>query len=173
MIMMLKKRKWEKVWGVSMDLLLSFPTPGAKADLSLSQGQLALDDSFYSAVLISLFTDARAEDSDELPGSDTWRRGWWADALPSLTDNKDKTGSRLWLLMRCKATENTRLRAEDYAKEALAWLLQDGLVRGVNVSASWLDKTGGLLQLAISLELFDGSFENYNFLKHLESSHAL
>ena len=157
-----------------MDLLLSFPTSGAKADFSLSEGQLALDDSFYTAVLISLFTDRRADPDDELAASETWRRGWWADSLPQNgVYDKDQIGSRLWLLFRCKATEATRLRAEEYAGEALVWLLEDKLVKNIRVSASWVDQTGGLLQLSIALVLPNGHAEKYNFIKHLESQHAL
>lgn len=156
-----------------MDLLLSFQGPASLADLDLKGSQLSLDDSFYTAVLISLFSDRRAEPTDELPAQESWRRGWWADALPEQIALQDKIGSRLWLLKRCKATEATRQRAETYASEALAWLLQDNLVKALDVSATWLDQTGGLLCLAISLNLFNGSQENYNFLKHLESSHAL
>ena len=157
-----------------MDLLLSFPDPAEKANFVLTNGQLSLDDSLYTAVLISLFTDRRAGDDDELPASETWRRGWWADSLAQNGIYKrDQIGSRLWLLMRCKATETTRQRAQDYCNEALAWLLEDKMAKTITVSASWIDTTGGLLGLAIAITLPNGSAENYNFIKHLESSHAL
>ena len=157
-----------------MDLLLSFPAPGEKANFTLASGQLALDDSLYTAVLISLFTDRRAGEDDELPASETWRRGWWGDGIAQNgMYKKDQIGSRLWLLMRCKATEATRQRAQDYCTEALAWLLEDKMAKAITVQASWIDQTGGLLGLGIGITLPNGSAENYNFIKHLESSHAL
>ena len=105
-----------------MDLQLAFASSAEKANFVLANGQLSLDDSLYTAVLISLFTDRRADEDDELPASETWRRGWWADSLAQNgIFKKDQIGSRLWLLMRCKATEQTRQRAEDYCNEAFGY----------------------------------------------------
>jgi phage gp46-like protein len=80
-----------------------------------------------TATLLSLFTDARAADDDRLPGSLDDRRGWWAAPL----------GSRLWLLSREVATNEVRLRAEDYCREALQWMLDDGVADQIDVAAEW------------------------------------
>ena len=48
-----------------MDLLLWYN--GVAADLRVSGRDLLADDSLYTAVVISLFTDARARAEDELP----------------------------------------------------------------------------------------------------------
>ena len=53
-----------------------------------------------SAVLISLFTDRRAEPGDVPEGEDP--RGWWADVLG---EEGDRIGSRLWLIDRFEADE--------------------------------------------------------------------
>ena len=61
------------------DLALHF-APGAwSADLSILGGDLATDDGLRTAVIISLFTDARARADDPLPEADADRRGWWGD----------------------------------------------------------------------------------------------
>jgi len=87
-----------------------------------------------TAVIISLFTDRRANKDDVLPDpSNLDRRGWWGD----LTSNfpNDQIGSRLWLLERCKTTEDIVPRAKKYAEEALKWLIDDGVAVKVEVEA--------------------------------------
>lgn len=98
-------------------------------------GRIARDASLQSAVILSLFLDARAAADDALPAGTSDRRGWLGDALSPRSG--DRFGSRLWLLAREKQTEETRLRAEEYAAEALAWLIEDGLAETVEVAASW------------------------------------
>ena len=85
-------------------------------------------------VIVSLFSDARAETDDDLLASTDGRldrRGWWAERLGA--DPHDRFGSRLWLLSRAKETPETRLLARDYAEEALRWLVEDGLAERVDV----------------------------------------
>ena len=116
------------------DLALHF-APGAwAADLALIGGDLASDDGLRTAVLISLFTDARARADDPLPEPDADRRGWWGDC--GNADPNDRTGSRLWLLARAKAVPATAQRARDYAREALAWMIEDGIATSVEVEAT-------------------------------------
>tara|TARA_R110000868_G_scaffold225568_2_gene477795 strand:- start:10104 stop:10547 length:444 start_codon:yes stop_codon:yes gene_type:complete len=126
------------------------------ADLRVENG-LVEDDTLATSIIISLFTDARARPSDILPNGDTDRRGWVGDAL-SETEG-DRIGSRLWLLRRAKETEETRRRAEGYAREALTWIVETGMARGIDVLASW--QTRGWLQLHIDVTRPSGDVENY------------
>jgi phage gp46-like protein len=101
-------------------------------DLALSEDGLAVGCDLTTAVLISLFTHRRAHRDDRLPDPDNHdRRGWWADIA-----NPRPIGSRLWLLSREKQTVDTMLRAEAYAREALDWLVEDGVAIRVDVTAS-------------------------------------
>jgi phage gp46-like protein len=88
---------------------------------------LASGGDLETAVLLSLFTDARAADDDRVPGAQDDRRGWWAAPL----------GSRLWLLTREIATNEVRLRAEDYCRDALAWMIEDGVADQIDVAAAY------------------------------------
>lgn len=98
-----------------------------------------------TAVLISLFTDRRANEDDALPDFRGSKGGWWADAL-----NNQKIGSRLWLLHREKQLNQVVLRAKEYAEEALQWLLDDGVVEQIIVTAE-ITRSGVLgLHIAIS-----------------------
>lgn len=100
-------------------------------DLALENALLASDDGLETAVILSLFTDARAKDDDVLPLGQTDRRGWWADAWPSVDD--DRFGSRLWLLRAAKQLQQALNDAKEYAEEALAWLVEDGAAKAVEV----------------------------------------
>lgn len=100
-------------------------------------GNLAVGDDLATAVWMSLFTDRRAATDDVLTDGTDDRRGWWGDALA------DKPiGSRLWLLDRAKRIPETLRRAEAYAREALAWLVEDGVAARVDVTAEWANAIG-------------------------------
>ncbi|WP_033458863.1 phage GP46 family protein [Bordetella bronchiseptica] len=86
---------------------------------------------FSRAVVISLFTWRRALGSDPVDGSDL--QGWWGDSFPAVAD--DRIGSRLWLLRRRTLGEQTRRDAITYAREALQWLIDDGILLEVEVTA--------------------------------------
>lgn len=104
---------------------------------------LAEDDGLETAVILSLFTDRRAEDDDVLPDGTDDRRGWWGDAYPDI--DGDRIGSRLWLLHREKDAQRAVNRAREYADEALRWLIDDGIARQVTVATGWVDRTSGAL----------------------------
>lgn len=119
------------------DILLAFGALGT--DLQLADGDLMSDDSLLTAVVISLFTNRLAEPGDELPAGETDRQGWWADStLPPLKTGggKDRIGSRLWLLKREKQLPSVLARVKEYAEEALAWLVSEGHVLAVTVTAT-------------------------------------
>lgn len=89
------------------------------------------EESLRRAVTISLFTWRRAGPDDAVDDSD--RKGWWGDSVPSVAG--DKIGSRLWLLSRRTLVTDTLKDAEAYANEALAWLVDDGVLTRVTVTA--------------------------------------
>lgn len=62
------------------DIALAWDNALFAADLAIEGGRLVTDDGLRTAILISLFTDARANDDDPLPEPGADRRGWWGDA---------------------------------------------------------------------------------------------
>lgn len=116
-----------------------------RGDWAVRGPDLAAGRDLETAVLISLFTDRRAEPDDVIPDGSGDPRGWWGD--PDL-------GSRLWLLERAKQTEDTRQRAQDYAQEALEWLVEDGVADEVTVVAEW--QARGFLGLRVTIVEPDG-----------------
>lgn len=120
------------------------------ADIVINQADFLLDDSLNTAVIISLFTDRRALDSDELPaGPDTDKRGWWGDSF-----NGSLIGSRLWLLSREKQLQSVLHKAQEYAEEALKWLVDDRLVKRVLVMAT--NPKTSILLLTVYITLLNG-----------------
>lgn len=142
-----------------MDLMLR-PTGGDffGGDLVVADGDLAIDAGLNTAVLISLFSDRRAEPGDDLPDPRGGRRGWWGDAL---NNDHDLIGSRLWLLTRCKATPEIRRLFEDYTREALAWLLDDGLAVALDVAATW--ERADRLAVAVTITRPDGGRHRFDY----------
>lgn len=81
---------------------------------------VALTDPLARAVVISLFTWARARPDDQTDG-DSW--GWWGDGVPDVEN--DRIGSRLWLLARRAITPDVLNLSQTYAMEALQHLIDD------------------------------------------------
>lgn len=130
------------------DLALVWSNATGDADLAMIDNDLASDRGLETAVLISLFTDRRAETDDKPPsGDERDRRGWWADQFAAFQG--DRIGSRLWLLDRSKRTNETALRAKEYALEALAWMLEDRVVASINVT---VETTARALLFAVELQ---------------------
>jgi phage gp46-like protein len=123
------------------DLTTSWDPALLAGDWIFSDGDLASGRDLETAVVISLFTDRLAHDDDPLPDpGDSDRRGWWAD----WDAEAGPIGSRLWLISREKQLEDVRLRAEDYCREALAWLIEDDVADTVEVTAAWSTAPGRL-----------------------------
>lgn len=111
---------------------LEYDNPSQLSDLVRDGGNLETDDTFYTAVLISLFTRRRARSDDALPDPlDQDRGGYWGDSYPGVEG--DLIGSRLWLLNRSKTTNNTLNLAKTYSIEALQWMIDDGIAKTINV----------------------------------------
>jgi phage gp46-like protein len=129
------------------DCALIWNADRCAADLGVKANDLTPDDGLETAVMLSLFTDRRAEDSDVLPDAEPNRRGWWGDAVPVV--GGDRFGSRLWLLSRSKQTPDVLGRAEQYAREAVAWLVEDRVAESVDVVAEFVQR--GTLGIAITI----------------------
>ena len=110
------------------DLALAWD--GGQADLILSGDTLLMEGGLVSAILVSLFSDARAPEDSDLAATDP--RGWWPDVAT------DRHGSLLWLLTREKITPETLSRAKAWTSDALAWLVDDGIAERVDVEVERL-----------------------------------
>lgn len=127
------------------DLALAYDHRERAADLCIVDGDIALDPGLASLVLMSLLTDARAQPQDVDAGEDDLR-GWWGDAL-----SDRPLGGRMWTLGRAKATAENVRRARDFAREALVWLIADGIAGRIEVEATVTPGDGSGATLALDI----------------------
>lgn len=114
-----------------MDILIT--SKEQSFDVEVAANDLRTTTGLETAILMSLFTDARCVDS-EIPDNDTDPRGWWGDEFSDYPN--DRIGSRLWLLRRQKNTEEVRTQAKQYVEDSLSWLVKDGVAQMVSVTVS-------------------------------------
>lgn len=126
------------------DLALVWSNATGDADLAMIDDDLASDRGLVTAVLLSLFTDRRAENDDVPPsGAASDRRGWWADQFAVIEG--DRYGSRLWLLDRATLTNETLLQAKAYATEALQWMIDDKVVASIPLTVTRMTAPDGIM----------------------------
>lgn len=121
----------------------------------------------YRAVEISLFSWRRAEPDDEV--DDEQRMGWWGDSFPAV--DGDKLGSRLWLLRRKTITPEVLRQAEAYAREALQWMIDDELVRTVEIQLTRSDRTR--VDMVVTLTDDGGPLPPFNFEDIWQVQHGI
>lgn len=119
------------------DIRVVWDPEALAGDWLLTGNLLDTSREIVTAVAVSLFTHRTAEADDTLPHFASDRRGWWGDLDAAEIRGATPIGSRLWLLSREKQTEATRLRADEYIREALAWMTDIGLADAVDVDVAW------------------------------------
>ena len=97
---------------------------GNGVDLEITNGQPTIDEGLQNAVHLSLFATSE----------------WWGNLISS---GPERTNSHLHEVNRRTLTNQTRLDAEQYARDALAWLVSDGVAKKVTVTAT-IPSTGML-----------------------------
>ena len=126
------------------DLALVWSNLTGDADLTMIDDDVASDRGLVTAVLLSLFTDRRAENDDVPPSGDpSDRRGWWADQFAAVEG--DLFGSRLWLLDRSTLTNETLLQAKAYVAEALQWMLDDKVAASIPITVTRMSAPDGIM----------------------------
>lgn len=142
------------------DLALFWSNDDFAADVKIDAGKLLTDDGLRTAIIISLFTDARAANDDVLPEAGTDRRGYWGDIASPVAGWE--MGSKLWLLAREKQRPSVLARARDYAQAALAWMVEDQVASSVVATATF--PTRSALGITIEITRPDGpQRERYDF----------
>lgn len=130
------------------------------ADIVLAGADLQVEDGLETAIIISLFTDRRANADDAVPDGSTDRRGWWGDAAARTAG--DMIGSRLWLLERGKLTAETLRLVKDYAEEALAWMVTDQVAKAVEITVE--RRAQDQVALLVQITKPDGNTGQFSYL---------
>lgn len=90
---------------------------GSGSDIVVANGQPEMDEGLENAVYISLFSSP----------------GWWGNEVSS---EAEKLGSEFETIARRTLTNAARIDAEEYARGALAWMLDAGAASLIEVSAT-------------------------------------
>lgn len=130
------------------DVKLYFDEETDSYDFKIVDGDIEVEDSMDTALIVSLFSDARA-DASEVSASNL-RRGWWGSEVSDIS--KDNFGSKLWLLSQARQTPTTLNKGINYARLALGWLTQLKY-------SKLIDVTGTFIQNGININI---KITNYN-----------
>ena len=114
------------------------------------------------AIIISLFTWRRADDSDNYDGLSKF--GWWGDTFPE--HDGDRIGSKLYQLLRRKLTGDVLLEAQEMCREALQWLMDDNLVSEFDVLCERSERDVNRLDVMITYTVH--TEQSKQILKFLE-----
>jgi phage gp46-like protein len=132
------------------------------ADIDIDSANLYRDPGFETAVLISLFSDARADETDELPDNGGDRGGFWGSQLLGF-----ELGSKLWLLNRSKLDDATTATMEQYLKDALQWMIDDEIASSVETAAV---RVGGyMVNFLVRITRAEGDRATLRFWANWES----
>lgn len=100
------------------------------ADLKQTEsGMLDASSGFETPVTASLFTWGRSPNANV--SEQGQRFGWWGDSYTT----KPPIGSLIWTLRRAKNSPETRRRLRSMCRDALAWMVADGIAKSITVEA--------------------------------------
>lgn len=133
------------------------------ADISIGEDDINQESGLRTAIMVSLFTDRRANPDDIIEDED--HRGWWADAYSEIPG--DLIGSRLWQLKRRKLTPDVLQDAKTFAMEATTWLIEDDLATALEIDTEFQDD---VLMISIDIQLKNGSQYSFEFTYLLNQS---
>lgn len=130
-------------------------------DHASAPGDLRAEQGLATQVLILLQTDRRVEDSELRDGEEN--RGWIGDSF-NLMDGETALGSRLWLLRRRAIYDGIETDVEDYVREALEPLIEQGAAASLDIAVT-ADRPANRIDYVVMLygrdgeRVYDGKFE--------------
>ena len=120
-----------------------------------SDGDILSEDSFDTAIIVSLLTDRRANESEVLEAQN--RRGWIGnESTPGI-----EIGSKLWLFEQSRLNRTAIDGVGVVARDALQWLVDDG--HAVSIIAASAVRTATGLTLEVTIERHNSEVETRFF----------
>lgn len=142
------------------DLKLFFDTYGKEewADIKKENGDFVRENGLETAVLLSLKLNARVDEKKSYKNN-----GFWAESLIGYN-----IGSKLWLLNRNKITKDTLRLYEQYSKEALKWMIDEGISEKIEVAALKSKRYNGI-NVYIAIYRPTGEIEKFKYIEKWSS----
>lgn len=128
------------------------------ADVRMGDREILRDPGLETAMIISLYSDARSGDDDKIPDTSEDRRGWWGDAL---NEAGDVDGSLLWLDSRLKLMSTTLVLLEEHARKALQWMIDDGVAKEIKITVATISAIESALAVVVVRP--DNSVEKFRY----------
>lgn len=122
-----------------------------------ADGDLKSTNSFDTAILMTLFCERRADQSEIRDVSK--RRGWWGNTLSQVKGFE--IGSKLWLLSQARKTQDTLNSAITYLQDAFSWFVTQGYANNVAVSG-FINQDGITVNIIIYVGKDSTSTAYYN-----------
>lgn len=137
-----------------IDIKMTIDEHGA-FDLTIADGDFEGVEGFDTAIQWSLYSDRRAPE-DKVSRAEA-RRGWLGDLTSPVVGRE--IGSWLWLLNQRRLDQDTLNDAVSYARDAMAWFVEDGLAKDIAVSGVIIPRQG--IQLTIVITTLDGRTDTH------------
>ena len=143
---------------MARDIKMIWDSDFLKGDLEFQEGDLTREEGLTTAVLISLYTDARAREDDDIDNPND-KRGWWGDQV-----NESPIGSKLWQLERSKTTTETLVKTKQYILDALQWMIDDEVAQNIEVNVERFGTPGNdRLGFEVKIYQSDGNLTALKF----------
>jgi len=101
-------------------------------DIGIENGDLVPDDGLETAILTSILSDQRADES-QVPQPE-FRRGWIGDLVTPFPGVK--YGSLIWLTEQSRLTQRVLNSIKDYAEKSLQWMIDTSLANEIEATAT-------------------------------------
>lgn len=113
-------------------------------DIPISGNDLSSIDGFETAIIVSLFTDARENSANV---RDSFNRRGWVGNLLTLKDSFE-LGSVLWGLV-SRLDQNTLNRADNIVKKALKWMIDDSIADNIDITTTKLNERSAQIEIIL------------------------
>lgn len=131
---------------MTQDIAIVVDSETGARDITIgSNGDLLQSDGFDTSIDNSILVNRRAS-SEEVPQAQE-RRGWIGDLFPRREGFK--VGSKIWLFEQRRRTQDVINAIRDAAQEALQWMIDEGQVERIEVTAEAVGSSGVRLQIQI------------------------
>lgn len=132
--------------------------PDGIFDLVIEGGDLAVLDGLESALLVSLFSDRRADESEI--GDPMKRRGWIGDLVAD--DQRDRHGSGLWLFEQARLTDDVVVGLRTEAEQCVDWMQDAGLTTHATATVQAVPSRREA-RIVLTLNFLNGATSDYAY----------
>lgn len=128
-------------------------------DFVIEDGDLVVTDGLESAIVVSLFSDRRADESEV--GNPRHRRGWIGDLVSG--EPQDRHGSGLWLYEQRRLTDAVATGVRVEAEQAMDWMVEEDFITYASGEVLKIPSQRQI-NLVMTLHFLDGSETSYAYV---------